>query len=172
LVPKTTVHSALTVTPFGKPNFVLNTAFKPQSGLTVGAEVSGPTTFNQLKMSIGAGVTVGNIYFGSKVHQDTSTGNSGAVGYVAISEGSVDAVASIGHTFGKNSMPSATLVARHTASKNVWVKAAVTDNLNVRAAVFYRVSPLFSTTFGVGADPAAKTQADRLKMGLKLSFAL
>ncbi len=170
LVPDTNVHSSLTVTSGNR--FAFSTVFKPTGTFVLGAELTGSTALNNLKLAVADQVTFGKTVVGAKVTQDFNSGATHLDATVGLTEGNTDLVAHVSHNFAKSGLPNASFLVKHNVDKNLWVKAAVNDALEVKVSSAYKVSDKLTTTLGFAVNNNAKTDADRYKVGLKAVFAL
>lgn len=170
LLPGTNVHSSLSFNSNNK--FAFSTAFKPTKNFTVGAEVTGNTSFNNLKLAVSDQVMVGKTVFGARLTQDFTSGATQIEGVVGFTEGSTDMVMSANHSFASSGLPSATFLVKHNIDKNLWVKAAVNDALEVKIASGYKINDNLNTTFGLAVSQNAKNPADLYRVGLKAVFSL
>jgi hypothetical protein len=170
LVPDTNVHSSLTVTSGNR--FAFSTVFKPTGTFVLGAELTGSTALNNLKLAVADQVTFGKTVVGAKVTQDFNSGATHLDATVGLTEGNTDLVAHVAHNFAKSGLPSASFLVKHNVDKNLWVKAAVNDALEVKVSSAYKVNDKLTTTLGFAVNNNAKTDADRYKVGVKAVFAL
>ena len=170
LIPDTNVHSSLSLNSHQK--FAFSTAFKPTGTFTMGAEVTGTTNMHNLKLAVSDQIMIGKTVVGTRLTQDFNTGASQLEGVVGFTEGSTDLLVSAHHSFAKGGLPSATFLVKHNIDKNLWVKAAVNDALEMKVASGYRVADNMTTTLGFAVNQNAKTPADMYRVGLKAVFSL
>ena len=170
LLADTNVHSSLTVNSFSK--FAVTTAFQPNSTFTIGAEVTGTANMNNLKVAVSDQVVMGKTTFGARLTREFNTGATQLEGVVGFTEGNTNLLVSAHHSFAKSGLPSATFLVKHNVDKNLWVKAAVNDALEMKVASGYKVSDSLTTTVGFSVNQAAKTPADMYRVGVKAVFAL
>jgi hypothetical protein len=170
LVPNTNVHSSLSVNSSQK--FAFSTVFKPNSTFVIGAELTGTTNLNNLKLAVADQVTFGKTIVGGKVTQDFNTGSTHLDATVGFTEGSTELLTHVSHNFAKTGLPNASFLVKHNVDKDLWVKAAVNDALEVKVSSAYKVNDKLTTTLGFAVNNNAKTDADRYKVGLKAVFSL
>lgn len=170
LVPESNVHSQLSVNASQK--FAFSTTFKPTGSFTLGAEVTGTTGMNNLKLAVSDQLVVGKAVIGARLTQDFNTGATHVEGVVGMTEGKTDLLISAHHNFAKAGMPAATFLVKHNVDDNLWVKAAVNDALEVKVASGYKCCTNVSTILGFAINNNAKTDADKYKVGMKATFTL
>lgn len=170
LIPSLDVHSSLSLTSNNK--FGFSTAFKPTRNLTVGAEVTGNTSLNNLKLAVSDQVVVGKTVFGTRLTQDFTSGATQLEGVIGFTEGSTNLLVSANHSFASSGLPSATFLVKHNIDKNMWVKAAVNDALEVKIASGYKINETLNTVFGLSVAQNAKNPAEMYRVGLKAVFSL
>ena len=170
LVPESNVHSSLSVTSAQK--FAFSTTFKPSSTFVLGAEVTGTTNMNNLKLAISDQLVFGKSVIGARLTQDFNTGATQVEGVVGFTEGTTDLLVSAHHNFAKSGLPNATFLVKHNVDKHLWVKAAVNDALEVKVASGYKLCDNVTTTLGFAINNNAKTEADKYKVGVKAAFNL
>ena len=170
LMPETNVHSSLTLTSSTK--FALSTAFKPNSSVTLGAEVSGTTGMTNLKAVVSNQVTLGKTVVGTRLTNDLASGATSIEGVLGFTEGNTHLLVSTHHNSAAGGLPNATFLVKHNLDKNLWVKAAVNDALEMKVASGYRVNDNLTTTVGFSVNQAAKTPADMYRVGVKAVFSL
>jgi hypothetical protein len=170
LIPDTNVHSSVSVNSGNK--FAISTAFKPTGTFTIGAEVTGNTSMNNLKLAVSDQVVMGKTVLGTRLTQDFNTGATQLEGVVGLTEGNTNLVVSAHHSFAKAGLPSATFLVKHKVDKNLWVKAAVNDALEMKVASGYRVNDQLTTTLGFAVNQNAAAPADMYRVGLKAVFSL
>lgn len=170
LVPDSNVHSSLSIN--GSQKFAFSTAFKPTASFILGAEITGTTNMNNLKLAASNQLVMGKSTVGARLTQDFNTGATHVESVIGLTEGNTDLLVSAHHNFAKTGLPSATFLVKHNVDKNLWVKAAVNDALEVKVASGYKMCNNVTTTLGFAINNNAKTDADKYKVGLKAIFAL
>ena len=170
LVPETNVHLSSSLNSAQKLSMAV--AFKPTSTFVLGAELTGTTSMKNLKLAISDQLVLGKTVFGARLTQDFNTGATNIEGVVGLTEGSTELLVSAHHNFAKSGLPAATFLVKHNVDKNLWIKAAVNDSLEVKVASCYKLADNVSTSFGFAINNNAKSDADKYKMGVKAVFAL
>ena len=170
LIPETSFHSSVSVNSANK--LAISTAFKPSATFTLGAEVTGSTSFQNLKLAVSDQVVMGKTTFGTRLTQDFNTGATQLEGVLGLTEGNTDLLVSAHHSFAKGGLPSATFLVKHAVDKNLWVKAAVNDALEVKVASGYRVNEKLCATVGLAVNQNATAPADAYRVGVKAVFSL
>jgi hypothetical protein len=168
--PGTKLHTSLMVN--SSERFAWSAAMKPTDNFVVGAEVTGSTNMNNLKLTVSDQFTFGKTVVGAKVTQDFNSGSTHLDAIFGFTEGNTELVAAATHKFTKSGLPTATFLAKHNIDKNLWVKAAVTDAMDVKVSSAYKVNDTVTTTVGFAISNSAKTEADKYKVGLRTTFAL
>ena len=164
------LHSSLSIN--GAQRFAFSTVMKPTSTFILGAELTGSTSFNNLKLAVSDQVVFGKTVVGAKVTQDFNTSATHLDALVGFTEGNTELVASVNHNFAKSGLPTAAFLAKHALDKNLWVKALINDNLEVKVSSGYKVNDRVTTTLGFAVNNNAKSEAERYKVGLKAAFTL
>jgi hypothetical protein len=170
LVPDTNVHTSVMLNSHTK--FAASAAFKPNSNVTLGAEVSGTTSMTNMKAVLSDQVTMGKTVVGGRLVRDLTSGATSIEGVVGFTEGNTHLLVSAHHNFATSGLPNATFLVKHNVDKNLWVKAAVNDALEMKVASGYRVNDNLTTTVGFSVNQAAKTPADMYRVGVKAVFSL
>ena len=170
LLPDSNVHSSLTLNSHTK--FAFSTAFKPNSTIVLGAEVSGTTNMTNLKATVSNQVTMGKTVVGTRLTNEINSGATQLEAVLGFTEGKTNLLVAANHKFTNGNLPSATFLVKHNVDKNLWVKAAVNDALEMKVASGYRVSDSLTTTVGFSVNQAAKTSADMYRVGVKAVFSL
>jgi hypothetical protein len=170
LMPETNLHNSLTLNTHTK--FALSSAFKPNSNVTLGAEISGTTNMTNMKAVVSNQVNMGKTVVGTRLTNDLTSGATSLEGVMGYSEGNTNLLVSAHHNFAVAGLPSATFLVKHTVDKNLWIKAAVNDALEMKVASGFRVNDNLTTTVGFSVNQAAKTPADTYRVGVKAVFSL
>jgi len=111
-----------------------------------------------------------NALFGAKVSQEIGSRQVGLMTYIHLTQGSIDTTVNVSHTLGDDKgMPKLTFIGKHQVDKDLSVKASITDSLEVKAAAYYKVSPVSLGSIGLTYKNGAK-EADNLKVGFKFAF--
>lgn len=164
------IHTTLMVN--SAERFAWTAAMKPTDSFVIGAEVTGSTNLNNLKLTVSDQFTFGKSVVGARVTQDFNSGSTHLDALFGYTEGNTELVAQTSHNFAKTGLPTATFLAKHNVDKNLWVKAAVTDALDVKVSSSYKLNSTVTTTLGFAITNSAKAEADKYKVGLKATFAL
>lgn len=170
LVPETNIHSSLMLNSHTK--FAVSTALKPNSSILLGAELSGTTNMTNLKATVSNQVSMGKTVVGTRLTNELNSGATQLEAVLGFTEGDTNLLISGSHKFANAGLPSATFLVKHNIDKNLWVKAAVNDALEMKVASGYRVNDSLTTTVGFSVNQAAKTPADMYRVGVKAVFSL
>ncbi len=168
--PRTGVNTTLLVN--SAERFAWTAAVKPTDSFVIGAEVTGSTNLNNLKLTVSDQFSLGKTIIGARVTQDFNSGSTHLDALFGFAEGNTELVAQASHNFAKTGLPTAVFLAKHSVDKNLWVKAAVSDAMDVKVSSAYTMSDNVTTTLGFAIHNTAKAEADKYKVGMKVSFAL
>ena len=173
------VHSQLTVNPCAS-TVALNAAYQVDKFTTVGGDISGPVSLAEGPASFAQNLKVGlsgsygfpssakygESRVGVKGSHEMSSNKSHFHAYLAVKQNKTESAVHLTQQLHKTAnSPSLVFVTKHEVSKEVSVKAAITDALAVKTALYYKASSLLNASIGVGFD-----QKSGAKGGFKLAF--